>query len=877
MSEVKKIAIIDGKSVFYRGYYGMPGLTNSKGQPTGGIYGFATIALEIMKELKPDFVYVAWDKSKTNINSRLKIYPEYKAGRKPPPPDFYDQIPYLHKFLDAMGWHLLEADDYEADDIMATLADQGDKLGHKTYLITSDLDMLQAISNNTTIYILKKGFSSITKFNEKEFEQKYGIKLNQFIDYKSLAGDSSDNIPGVAGIGKKTAADLLNQFGDLESIYSGLDKIKSKSTKTKLVSGREMAYISKKLVTLMKDAPFTLHNLDKDESIDVTKLKLIMNELEFRHLQNSLDKTLQDIGYKTSENVKFNDEQAMTISTESDFSEAIKSKQNKIFIHCEFAKKFGLNPKSIAFSFGDQKNYSIKCNSFSEVQLEDMILILTKDVEVIGYNIKSIASIFCRKSQKMKTIFDVMIAEFNLNSLERDLSLGKIIELRGGEYIDLSSRSPEEIEGLAHYIMEGLKLVQKEQLKLIKERNQIDFINNIEFSFIPVAAEMEVNGINVDEKTLHNSLEKIDLEISDLTQMIHGYADQEFNIDSPKQLSEVLFDPQGLNLNTFGLKKNSNGFSTAAKELAKLKDQHSIISLISKYRELTKIKNTYLNSLPSHITSDGKIHSNFKLTVAQTGRLSSNDPNLQNIPIKTPAGREVRKAFFAADGKTLLSLDYSQFELRLAAFLAEDEEFIEEFNNDADIHTVVASTIFDIPQSDVSKEQRRNAKVINFGILYGMSPHGLSQATSMTIVDATTFVKKYKEARSKVFSYMDDVLDKARKDGYVSTYLGRRRPTPDLSSSNFQVRSAAERATINFPIQGLESDIMKLAMIKIKKAISKDEKIVLQIHDSVILEVPDENPELLANKLQDIMEKIIPEMNIKLKVDYSIAKTWDKL
>ncbi len=292
---------------------------------------------------------------------------------------------------------------------------------------------------------------------------------------------------------------------------------------------------------------------------------------------------------------------------------------------------------------------------------------------------------------------------------------------------------------------------------------------------------------------------------------------------------------------------------------------------------MTKIKNTYLNSLPSHITSDGKIHSNFKLTVAQTGRLSSNDPNLQNIPIKTPAGREVRKAFFAADGKTLLSLDYSQFELRLAAFLAEDEEFIEEFNNDADIHTVVASTIFDIPQSDVSKEQRRNAKVINFGILYGMSPHGLSQATSMTIVDATTFVKKYKEARSKVFSYMDDVLDKARKDGYVSTYLGRRRPTPDLSSSNFQVRSAAERATINFPIQGLESDIMKLAMIKIKKAISKDEKIVLQIHDSVILEVPDENPELLANKLQDIMEKIIPEMNIKLKVDYSIAKTWDKL
>ena len=277
MSEPKKIAIIDGKSVFYRGYYGMPGLTNSSGLPTGGVYGFATIALEIMKELKPDFVYVAWDKSKTNINARLKIYPEYKAGRKPPPPDFYEQIPYLHKLLDALGWELLEADDYEADDIMATLAKQADDKGYKTFLITSDLDMLQAISDHTTIYVLKKGFSSIVKFNEDEFNAKHNIKLNQYIDYKSLAGDSSDNIPGAAGIGKKTATDLLNQFGDIDGIYNHLDQIKSKATKNKLIEGREMVEISKKLVTLMLDAPFELGDLDKDKSIDAAKLKLILD------------------------------------------------------------------------------------------------------------------------------------------------------------------------------------------------------------------------------------------------------------------------------------------------------------------------------------------------------------------------------------------------------------------------------------------------------------------------------------------------------------------------------------------------------------------------------------------------------------------------
>jgi DNA polymerase-1 len=877
MSESKRIAIIDGKSVFYRGYYGMPGLANSKGVPTGGVYGFVTIALEIMKQIEPDYVYVAWDKSKTNIGARRKIYPEYKANRKSPPDDFYTQIPYLHKFLDALGWELLEADNYEADDIMATLARQGDELGYKTYLVTSDLDMLQAISDSTIIYILKKGFSSITRFDEREFEQKYGIKLNQFIDYKSLAGDSSDNIPGVAGIGKKTASNLLNQFGDLDSIYNGLDKISSKAIKAKLVSGKGMAYVSKKLVTLMRDAPFKMTDLDKDDSIDLAKLKEIMGELEFRHLESTIAKTLADIGYTKASDATPEENQLISVVDENELAKISLNKKNKIFIHCQFKEKFGINPELVIFSTGDQKVYSIECSNFEPKRLEQVIINLTSDTEVIGYNLKYLAAIYYRNQIRLNKIFDIMIAQFNINSIDRDLSLGRVISNNGGRYIDVDTSAPDEIIASGYHIVQGIKKAYTNQSEIIRSRGQTGFLQDVEFNFVNIAAQMEVNGINVDKRILEKSLEKIDLEVLDLSQTIYGYANKEFNIDSPKQLSDILFDAGNLNLNSSGLKKNSNGFSTAAKELVKLNHQHPIIALISKYRELTKIKNTYLNSLPEHIGDDGKIHSTFKLTTAQTGRLSSSDPNLQNIPIKTSAGREVRKAFFASKDKTLLSLDYSQFELRLAAFLAKDDDFIKEFNNGADIHTVVASTIFGIPSNEVTKDQRRSAKVINFGILYGMSSHGLSQATGMSIVDATTFINKYKDARSTIFKYMDRVLETARNDGFVSTYYGRRRPTPDLNSPNFQVRSAAERATINFPIQGTESDIMKLAMIEIEKAISSVDRIILQIHDSVILETPKERAGDLAVKLQKIMEDICPDVGIKFRVDYSVSETWDGL
>lgn len=880
MSEVKKIAIIDGKSVFYRGYYGMPGLTNSKGQPTGGVYGFATIALEIMKELKPDFVYVAWDKSKTNINARLKIYPEYKAHRKPAPPDFYEQIPYLHKFLDSLGWELLEADGYEADDIMATLAKQADDKGYKTFLITSDLDMLQAISNHTMIYILKKGFSSIVKFNEEEFNARHHIKLNQYADYKALAGDSSDNIPGATGIGKKTAADLLKQFDDIDGIYSHLDQIKSKAIKNKLIQSREMVEISRELVHLMLDAPFELGHLDKNKSIDIAKLKQLLSELEFRYLSTTLPRVLAEIGYNDStsnsahqgDNIKIID-----LKTTIDVEKTIKNnkKQDKLFIQTIFRNRFGITPLQIAFCYDDKKFYSVNTSSIKGDSLDSILLSLTEGKKIVGYDLRHLVQLHQRANRDIKVEWDIKICQFNINSLSRDLSLAGILNEYSNYELELSSL--EDFEHHQAKILSGINECYKMQLETIEGRGQSSFIKDVELPFISVAAKIEINGIGVDKLILNRSLEKIEIEIFDLEQLIYGYAEKEFNIASPAQLSKILFDAGNLNLPAGAIKKNNNGYSTAANELAKLVGTHPIIELIQKYRELSKIKSTYLNPLPNYVTDDGRIHSHFNLTVAQTGRLSSTEPNLQNIPIKTPAGREIRRAFVAPKNKTFVSLDYSQFELRLAAYLAKDTELIENFNNGADIHTVVASTVFEVKPDEVTKEQRRSAKVINFGILYGMSPHGLSLATGMNIKQATEFVDKYRQTRKPIFDYMAQLLVESRESGFVQTLYGRRRPTPDLKSSNFVVRSGAERATINFPIQGTESDIMKLAMIKLSEILGAESKIVLQIHDSIIIEANIEDAQDLADSAQTIMENIAPEIDVQLKVDYSIATSWDKL
>jgi DNA polymerase-1 len=879
----KKFAIIDGKSVFYRGYYAMPNLSTKDGQPTGGVFGFATMALEVLHRLKPDYVAVAWDKPKTNIRRRLEMYPEYKAGRKPAPPDFYEQVTVLQDLLKAFGWPLYELDDYEADDIMGSLSVQASEKGIETMLITSDLDMLQLVNANVHVYALKTGLSNIELYSPKTFVAKYGIQVDQFLDLKSLKGDSSDNIPGVPGIGEKGALDLLNQFKTLDGVYENLDLIKE-STKKKLEAGKDLAYLSKDLARIWIDAPI---KLDLEE-VDGSKVKPeqvleMLQRLEFKNLVKRLPDVMQvaitnhqasvgEISFKPGKHIHVDNLKQLS---------EIKLVGKQIFIHCFLAGKHGKKPLLIALSDDNEEVYVIDAASLDTKDLKQALgALITPETRLIGYDIKLAIKLFIELGLPIpKVEHDVQIASFLINPLERTSNLSELAASSlGYEGSGFDNLDPESMMAAEPEIIGLIKALYKEQLKQFKDLPKVaELAKDIEWPIIPVLGKMECAGIELDTSYLNKFSDEIDDLISDYRQQIYGHADQEFNIDSPSQLADILFNK--LKLSTTGIKKGKSGYSTAARQLDKLRGQHEIIDLVTQYREVAKLKNTYVDTLPKMVDKDSRLHTTFNLTIAQTGRLSSTDPNLQNIPIRTDLGRRIRTAFVAGKGKKLVSADYSQFELRLAAVLAEDKELIDMFNRGADIHAATAAQVYGREQEDITKQMRRAAKVINFGIIYGMSPHGLSVATGMTMEQATTFIDRYKDLRRPLFAYMDRVKEQARHDGYVETLFGRRRPSPDIHSSNFVVRQAAERAAINMPIQGTEADLMKMAMVKADQALSlqhNDCNMLLQIHDSILVECPAEAANTIGGLLEQVMESIY-ELPVRLDVDVTIGDNWGEL
>ncbi len=879
----KKFAIIDGKSVFYRGYYAMPNLSSKDGTPTGGVFGFATMALEVIRRLKPDYVAVAWDKPKTNIRKRLEMYPEYKAGRKPAPADFYEQIPLLHDLLDAFGWPLYELDDYEADDIMGTLAVQASAKGLETLLITSDLDMLQLINDNVHVYALKTGLSNIELYSPKSFEAKYGITVKQFLDLKSIKGDSSDNIPGVPGIGEKGAVELLKQYKTLDNIYENLALLKD-STSKKLEAGKELAYLSKELARIWTDAPIKLDLEEVDGSkIQPDKVLDLLQKLEFRSLVRNLPEVMQNaISNHQSDNVhhSFRMGKAIYIDSVEKLSE-IKLDTNTIYLHSFSAGKHGKKPLILAFSVDGTDVYSVDLLSDDSKNIvSELSNIFTKDTKVIGYDVKSALKVLLELGVPLPQVeHDVQIGAFLLDPLNRELSLTELatstLDYDGVGFDELDPdnmfAATPEIVGL----IKALYFNQKAELKDFPKLSSL--ARDIEWPIIPVLARMEWAGIELDTKYLEKFSVEIDDLILDYEQQIFGHADQEFNIASPTQLAKILFEE--LKLPTKNIKKGKNGYSTAARELDKLRGSHPIIDLITQYREVAKLKNTYVDTLPKLVDEKSRLHTTFNLTIAQTGRLSSTDPNLQNIPIRTDLGKRIRTAFVAGKKMKLVSADYSQFELRLAAVLADDRELIEMFNRGADIHAATAAQVYSREQEDVTKQMRRAAKVINFGILYGMSPHGLSVAAGMTHEQAVSFIDRYKELRRPLFDYIDRVKLKAQKDGYVETLFGRRRPMPDIHSSNFIVRQAAERAAINLPIQGTEADLMKLAMIKVDEILRNqhnDCNMLLQIHDSILVECPEEVADTIGELLKEIMESVY-ELPVRLDVDVTSGSNWGEL
>ena len=850
---MKRLVIIDGKSVFYRGYYAMGNLSLSDGTPTGGVYGFASLAFEVIRKLKPDYVVVAWDKKGTSISRRLEIFDGYKAGRKKAPEDFYAQIPILHDFLKTLGWPLFECDGYEADDILGTLSEQANAQGIESCLITSDLDMLQLIDNDTKVFAMKKGFSNIEEFDLEYFEEKYGLKQSQFLDLKALQGDSSDNIPGVTGIGPKTATALLQEFFTLEGIYENLEKIKP-AVRKKLEAGRENAFMSKKLAEIWLDAPVQLdlnaadiHNFNYSAVLDALK-KLEFNSLVRKipaEMKTGQKDNLQANLFEDFENSTSNLEILPEIKTEEIFSK----NPSEIFVDFQDDLFTISDGKNLAeFSKNDWGNFEKQIRSSKAIFFDSKNTFhAIKNAEI---------------EPNFGEIYDVSQMEFLLNALIRDKSLSGIF----GENLD--ENDPKVRISAMIAIFER----QQKQLENLPKIRQI--AEELDFPLAKVLFKMERAGVQIDREFFARESQDFGEKIAKLEAEIFELAGQEFNVASPLQLSKILFET--LELPTKGIKKSRTGFSTGQKELDKLRELHPIIAKIEEFREFSKLKNTYIDALPKLADAQNRIHSTFHQDTTTTGRLSSTNPNLQNIPIRTELGRKIRAGFVAEKGKILISADYSQFELRLAAVLADDQKMIADFESGADIHQKTAAEMFKIPLEQVSADQRRAAKTINFGVLYGMSAHRLSSELKTSFFEAKNFIENYFEVRKPIQKYLEKILLQAENEGFVETFYGRRRPTPDVKSPNFVVRESAKRAAANMPIQGTEADLMKRAMLKI------DEKIVqaglgeqiLQIHDSILIEAPEQNAEEIAKILKTEMENIAPELKIPLKVDVKIGKSW---
>ena len=845
---MKRLVVIDGKSVFYRGYYAMPGLSMADGTPTGGVYGFVSLAIELIKKLEPDYVAVAWDKRGTNIRKRRELYPEYKAGRKPAPDDFYQQIPILHELLDAFGWPLYEIDDYEADDIMGAFARQAESRGIETCLITSDLDALQLISPMTKVYAMKNGLRNIEEFTSEHFEEKYGIRTEQFLDLKALKGDSSDNLPGVPGIGEKTAVKLLQEYETLDGVYEHLDEQKG-ALRTKLENGRESAYLTKQVAEIWTDAPIELDwDVADVNDCDFARVTEILQKLEFNSLIGRLPKTMQMAENEKKEEPKL-DIPRIEKLPDTPMFEA----ENIIYIDSS-------EPDVIYISSNPESAWTAKIDEISQ----SMWQLLAQGV-VIAADVKQLYHALDNRgvAVRFREVWDVGQAAFLIDPLKRDRSLNAL----SGDFSDDNS---------ALYQLARLHKIYREQKVYMSNNSQIARVAyEFDFPVIWALFQMEKRGMKLDDTLLKQMGDELAAEVGELEQQMYSMAGYEFNASSPAQLSEVLFTK--LQLPTAGIKKGKTGYSTGQKELDKLRGQHPIIELIERYRELTKLISTYIEALPKLMATDGRIHTTFNQDVTSTGRLSSTNPNLQNIPVRTELGRKIRQAFVPSDGKVFVGADYSQFELRLAAVLAGDEKLIEDFNSDVDIHAKTAAETYGISIDEVSKSQRRAAKVINFGVLYGMSPHGLAAATGMSFTEAKKFIDHYFEVRKPIRQYLDKILTQAREQGFVETYFGRRRPTPDVKSSNFMVRSSAERAAMNMPIQGTEADLMKLAMIRLEDKLSGLADAILQVHDSILVECKPEDIQKVSEIMKAEMEGVCPELPIKLKVDIGTGVNWGEV
>ena len=855
----KTLMLIDGSSLIFRAFFALPNLTNNDGVMTNGVYGFLTMYQNAFDKYNPDSVLVAFDRSgKTFRHDEFK---DYKATRDKMPSELSYQFGILKDILDSMKVAYTDLDGFEADDIVGTYADMGQEAGYEVVIITGDRDYLQLVDENITVYLTKKGISDMVEYNLSTIKEEYGLTPQQLIDVKGLEGDKSDNIPGVDGIGPKKAIGYIQKYGSIEGLYDHIDETSGKKTKQTLIDSESIAYMSKKIGTIIKNAPveIELSDLELTEP-DYPALKEKFSKYNFNKFLEKIEgqvdvaDTDREFEYLETDDYKglidsINKNKEFTFKSFFDGQNYIHSQIYKLAIKTidcktyiikaddEFVSKF----KDI---FADK---NIIKNSF-DIK-EDVVLLNKLGIDVaLPYDDTMLMHYLIdpsRSSYDVKTLSQIY-SDFELIS-EVDL-IGKGAKTKKYEDIDQDE--------LNSYIASVLYTIENSKEKLVdelKSYKMYDLYQDIEIKLSKVLADMEIAGFVTDIKVLENLKAEIDEVLEGLTREIYELAGSEFNINSTKQLGEVLFKDLDLPV----IKKTKTGFSTDASVLEKLRDEHQIIPKIEQYREMYKLRSTYIEGLESAIDEDGRIRSTFRQSIASTGRLSSTEPNLQNLPIRTEEGRKIRKAFKASPGKILIDADYSQIELRILASLSEDENMIDAFINGVDIHTKTASEVFDRPLEEVTKVERYNAKAVNFGIIYGISDYGLSQNLNIPRPLAKDYIEGFFEGYPNVKKYMDNIIKKAREDGFTETLFNRRRYIPEITSKNFNVRSFGERVALNTPIQGTAADIIKIAMIKTDENLKKadlDAQIILQIHDEIILESSIEDKQKAIEILRQSME-----------------------
>lgn len=879
---MSKLVLIDGHSILNRAFYGVPDLSNSAGLHTNAILGFLNIMFKIMDEEKPDYLTVAFDVKAPTF--RHEIYKEYKGTRKPMPEELKEQVPVMKEVLEAMGIVIMEKPGYEADDVLGTLAKKAEKEGMDVSLVSGDRDLLQIATDKIKIRIpkTKGGKTEIEDYYAKDVEEKYQVTPIQFIDLKALMGDAADNIPGVPKVGEKTATQLMVQFGSLENIYTHLDEITKKAIKESLKENKALADLSKVLATINTDSPVDLdYNKSKVTDFYTEDAYQLFKKLEFKNLLAKFEKGIS--------NEKITGKFAQT----ADFSEAEEifahaMQQNETqgeeigFFLLPDKEKNGLLGVSLALAEG--QCYFIKSAGFlTPGYLADKVAQLARKAQMVCGNIKETYDFL--KTDETERFFDVILGAYLLNPLKNDYTiedvaneyLGLMIPEKTQRFGKMSLKQaleekPEEFCEYACFWAYVSKAAAPVLRKKLADSGMDRLMTDIEMPLTYVLYDMEKEGIMVKPEELKKYSEALSGRIVQLEKEIYEKAGTEFNINSPKQLGEVLFEK----LKLPGGKKTKTGYSTAADVLEKLSQEYPIVSDILEYRGLTKLKSTYADGLSAYIDKGNRIHSTFNQTITATGRISSTEPNLQNIPMKTELGRRIRKVFVPKEGYLFTDADYSQIELRVLAHMSGDEQLIEAYRTDADIHRITASKVFQTPFEEVTDLQRRNAKAVNFGIVYGISSFGLSQDLSITKKEAAAYIEQYFNTYPGIKMFLDEAVAGAKRDGYVTTMFGRKRPVPELSSRNFMQRSFGERVAMNSPIQGTAADIIKIAMIRVYKRLKEEKlssKLILQIHDELLIETKEDEREKVAQILNEEM-KGAAKLAVSLEIDLHEGKDW---